>query len=124
MANQESVISITIPAGGDLSASQYRFVQVASDGQCDIVAGAGLDATGVLQNAPDAAGKASEIAIAGRVKVVAGGTVASGALVQSDASGDALLATTGDFVLGQCLIGGAVGEVIEVLLNVSHNISL
>lgn len=124
MANEEQVVSITIEAGADLSSDQYKFVQVASDGQVDVVAGAGLDATGVLQNAPDAAGLGAQVAIAGRVKVIAGGTVASGALVQSTAAGLALTAATGDFVLGQCLQGGAINEVIEVLLNVSHNISL
>lgn len=120
MSAMEQVQSITLEAGADLSAGQFKFVLVASDGQVDLVASAGGDADGVLLNDPDAAGKAATVAYAGRVKVVAGGTVAAGAKVQSDASGDAITAASGDHVLGKCLVGGADGELIEVLLGSNH----
>lgn len=120
MAAQEQVQSITLEAGGDLSAGQFRFVVVAADGQVDLVSSAGGDADGVLQNDPSAAGRAAEVAYAGRVKVVAGGTVAAGDKVQSDASGEAITAAMGDHVLGKCLVGGDAGELIEVLLISKH----
>lgn len=120
MSAMNQVQSITLEAGADLSAGQFRFVLVAADGQVDLVASAGGTATGVLLNDPDAAGKAATVAYAGVVKVVAGGTVASGAKVQSDASGEAILAATGDHVLGQCLKGGVDGDLIEVLLVSQH----
>lgn len=120
MATQASLTCITREAGADLSAKQYRFVEIAADGQVDAVSSAGGNAIGVLQNDPSAAGRAATIAVAGIVKVVAGGTVAAGARVQADAAGDAITAATGDYVLGTALTGGADGELIEVLLQSNH----
>lgn len=122
MSVMEAVRAITMEAAGDLSAAgQFRFVaKNTTDNQVAVVASAGTAAMGVLLNKPDAAGRDAEVAFAGRVKVVAGGTVTAGDLVQSDGSGDAITASTGDFVLGTCLVGGADGELIEVLLGSNH----
>lgn len=118
MSAMEQVQSITLEAGADLSAGQFRFVLVAADGQVDLVSAAGGDSDGVLLNDPDAAGKAATVAYAGRVKVVIGvGGLVAGNKVQSDASGEAILAASGDHVLGKCLVGGAAGELGEVLLS-------
>jgi hypothetical protein len=117
MARMEQVQSITMEAGGDLSAAQFTFVEVAADGQVDQVSSAGGNAIGVLLNDPDAAGKAATVAYAGRVKVVIGtGDIVTGDVVQSDGSGAAIAATTADQVLGRCLVGGSAGELCEVLL--------
>ena len=120
MAVEESVVSITIEAGADLSAGQYKFVTVAADGQVDLTASAGGAAIGVLQNAPDAAGVPATVAIAGRVKVTAGGSVSAGDKVQSDASGDALTALTGDTVLGYALQDADDGDVFAIALISQH----
>jgi hypothetical protein len=120
MATYESKLCITVEAGADLSADQFKFVQVASDEQVDVVSSAGGDAIGVLQNDPAAAGRAAAVCYAGVTKVIAGATVAAGAKVQSDASGLAITAATGDAVLGVALKGGAANEVIEVLLVSKH----
>lgn len=122
MATQSNLICETFEAGGDLSAGQFRFVVPASDGQVDIVASAGGDAIGVLQNDPDAAGKAATVAIFGRVKVVIGtGGLTAGAKVKSDASGGAITAsTTGHHVLGTCVVGGAAGALAEIILGARH----
>jgi len=120
MAREESLISVSLEAGADLSAGQYKFVLVAADGQVDIVGSAGGDADGILQNDPAAAGRAATIGVLGISKVLLGGTVAAGAKVQSDGSGRAITAATGDHVLGKCLVGGAVGEIGEVLLVSKH----
>jgi len=121
MAKQEALTNITLEAGGDLSAGQYRFVNVAADGQVDLVASAGTDAIGVLQNDPDAAGVAATVAIMGVSKVVIGtGGLTAGNRVQSDASGEAIAAATGDVVLGRAITGGAAGELASVLLISTH----
>lgn len=120
MARIESVQSISLPAAGNLAAKQYTFMVVDANGRIDQVAGAGADADGVLLDKPAAIDRPAEMAYAGRVKVVAGGTVAMGAKVQSDASGAAILAAGSDHVLGKCLVGGDVGELIEVLLISKH----
>lgn len=116
MATTNNQTCISLEAGQDLSAKQFFFVTVASDGQVDPT-GDGAMATGVLQNDPAAAGRAAEIAIAGVTKVSAGGTVAAGAAVASDAAGEAVTAATGDIILGTALTGGADGAVIEILFN-------
>lgn len=120
MALESNVQSVTLEAGQDLSTKQYHFVVVASDGQVDAVAAAGGDADGVLQNAPDAAGRAAAVAYAGVTKVYAGGTVTRGEKVQSDNAGKALTAASGDHVLGKALTSGGSGEVISVLLVSKH----
>lgn len=120
MATYESKLCITVEAGADLSADQFKFVQVAADEQVDVVSSAGGDAIGVLQNDPAAAGRAATVCYAGVTKVIAGATVAAGAKIQSDASGQAITAATGDAVLGVALKGGAANEVIEVLLVSKH----
>jgi len=111
--NQETV---TLQAGGDLSANQFRFVTMASDGQVD-VSTAGADAIGVLLNDPSAQGRAAEVAVSGITRVEAGGSVPAGSLVTSDADGKAVVATTGDAVLGIATISTADGEVASIVFN-------
>lgn len=114
MATQENMLCVSLEAGQDLSTKQFYFVSVASDGQIDPT-GAGLMAQGVLQDAPAAAGRAALVAVAGKVKVVCGGTVTRGGAVMSNASGQALTATSTNIILGTALETGATGRIIEIL---------
>jgi len=114
MATQDKPYCITLEAGQDLSAKQFFFVSVASDGQVDPT-GDGALADGVLQNKPAAAGRAAEVAIGGKVKVQCGGTVTRGGAVASDASGNAVNAASGDIILGTALETGASGRIIEMI---------
>ena len=116
MAVTNNQTCVTLEAGADLSAKQYYFVSLASDGQVDAT-GDGLMATGVLQNDPAAAGRAAEVAIAGLTKGTAGGTVAGGAAVASDANGAGVTAATGDIILGTAVAGGAAGDVISIIFH-------
>lgn len=113
---------LTFRAAADLSASQYRYVALDTAGRVALVASAGGFAIGVLQNKPaalDAA--ASVVTVAGvKAKVVAGDTVTAGDILQSDDEGRAITASTGDFVTGKAVTGGAVGELIETILFQSH----
>lgn len=121
MATVENYQAVTIEAGGDLSAKQYRFGLVASDGQIDAVSSAGGDADGIIMGKPDAAGKATEVAISGIAKVVVGtGGITAGQKVQSDANGEAIVAASGDHVLGKALATGAAGAVVPILLVSKH----
>lgn len=56
-------------------------------------------ANGVLQNNPDAAGKAATVAILGVTRVVAGAAFEEGVLLGSNASGKAVTATSGEYIL-------------------------
>ena len=102
MAFEESVESITREAAADLSAKQYFFMSIDSNGRINST-GAGLQADGVLQNDPAALGRAGTLGFDGVSKVVAAAAIAKGALVASDASGKAVTAATGNRVLGIAL---------------------
>lgn len=116
MAQSEKLCCITRPAGADLSAAQYRFVELTSAGKVTQCNAQGELALGVLQNDPDADTRAAEVAIGGVTKVTLGATVAANAKVMTDTTGRAITATATNHVLGLCIKGGAVGEVGEVLL--------
>lgn len=116
MAFEQNLTSISLPASGDLSSSQFFFGQVNSSGQV-AVAAAHAAADGVIQNKPTAAGQAVQLAVFGVSKVVvgAGGTVTQGDAVAADSAGKAITATTGDYILGRALQTGAAGSTIAVL---------
>lgn len=115
MAYESNLNCVSLEAGQDLSAKQYYFVTVASDGQVDPT-GDGLEADGVLQDTPSAAGQAAQVAISGITKVACGGTVTKGGDVGSDSAGKAVDAATGDYILGVALETGASGSIIAMLL--------
>lgn len=103
-------------AAADLSAKQFTFVNVDSNGAVAANTTEGEVVAGVLQDAPDAAGKTASPAYAGITKVVLGATVAAGADVMSDTSGRAIAATTGKFIRGKLLEGGDADEIGTLLL--------
>lgn len=99
-----------------LITKQYYIVKQDTDGTM-ILAAAGTDKiVGVLQNKP-AIGAAALVRFVGTTKVIAGGTIAVGAFVTSDASGKAVSTTSAsDYVLGKYLGAAAAsaGDIIEV----------
>lgn len=114
-------IGSTIPgveASADLSADQFKLVIIDSNGQAAL-AGAGVAVDGVLQNKPSAQGQAATVWGVGSVsKVVAGAAVAAGAAVTPDASGLAVTAASGDYILGRALEAAtASGDLIAVWIN-------
>jgi len=115
MAYEEKVETISIEAGSDLSTKQYLFVDVASDGQIDVVATKGAKAVGILLDKPAAAGRPGCVAIGGVSKVECGGTIAAGAEVISDDDGGALAKdAVSQFVMGTALTGGGAGDIIAI----------
>lgn len=117
MAVAEGLKSISMTAGS--AVRLYRFVAVASDGKLDEVGVAQARADGVAIQA--AAADLDTMAMAlmqGRAKVTLGATVTPGQLIASDNQGRAIVSVDadGNFLLGVCLIGGASGEVGEILL--------
>jgi hypothetical protein len=122
MAVQENYQSISLPAAGDLSsAGIYRWGLVNSSGQVAVVASAGGDADGIIQNSPAAAGRATELAFSGVAKTYVGtGGVTAGDKVQSDANGASITAASGDHVLGKALATGAADAIVPVLMVSKH----
>ena len=122
MSFEQDVKSISLLANGDQSGNQNRFVKNAAAGfALNTVAGG--PCTGVLLDKPTA-GKVGAVAYAGVVKVVAGAAVAVGANVQSDTTGRAITAATGDYSLGEALeAASAAGEIIAVLLGANAQVN-
>jgi|SRR6056297_413009 len=114
MAYKNSQTSVTLEAGADLSANQFHFVTMDSDGQLSVSTD-GAASVGVLLNDPSAAGRAAEVCIGGMTRVEAGGTVAAGDFVASNSTGEAIEAASGDVILGTAVTGGADGEVISII---------
>jgi len=116
MAYEECIKTISRPASGDLSSNQFYFVDINASGQV-ATAGDGADAVGVLQNDPDTAGHAANVAINGVSRVSAGAGVSQGDDVASDTNGQAVTAASGDVVLGKALeAASGSGSIIPVLL--------
>jgi hypothetical protein len=117
----------------DLSANQFHFVTLGSDGFLDI-AGAGVRAIGVQQDTPLGTATAtvrSEVRYGGISKVVAGGSFNVGDLLTSDSTGRAVKYTgatvftgtpyvvSGSQVLGIALQAGTTGVTSTILFSPS-----
>lgn len=120
-ATDESVVCITLPAGGALTtAAQFCYCEMSTTGQITI-ANADTDITiGVIYGGlpAAAAGDPVSVAISGKVKVKNGATLANaGILVAPDANGKNQAAVTGDRTAGVlCTAGAALNELTEVIL--------
>jgi len=121
MATEQAGIDITLKASTDLSSYQYYLVELTNDrtvGICDAVTDVIL---GILQNKPAAANRPAKVRVAGTSKVVAGAAVTQGALLTTNASGQAVTATSGTdttkYVIGIALEdASAAGDIIEMLI--------
>ncbi len=121
MAFEQNLHTFTRPANADLSAAQYKLVKLANSSgvaRAALVAAATDDAVGVLQNAPDAAGREATIAFGGVSKVMAGAAITAGASLTADASGRVVATSQAtDVIVGKALeSAGAAGDIIPVLL--------
>ncbi|RJQ04428.1 MAG: hypothetical protein C4551_10770 [Bacillota bacterium] len=114
MAHEIPVENVTLIAGADLSASQYLAVKINASGQA-ILAGAGENAVGILQNKP-ASGQAAEVMALGISKVVYGATVTAGQNLAADAAGKLVPASGDNAVIGVALEGGSADEIRSALL--------
>jgi hypothetical protein len=116
MAFETPILDTTVLAAADLSSSQFCGVVINSSGQAALPA-AGANIAGVVQNKPTS-GTAVELRVEGITKMKTGGTVAPGAYVKVDTSGQAVTAASGDKIVGICLSTASVasGNLATVLL--------
>lgn len=120
MATQQNAAynTITLPAGADLTGSQFKFVKISSGAV--VLGAAGNDCVGVLLNKPNT-GEAAEVQTGGVAKVQADVALATtGTKVMCSADGQAAVATSTNHVLGRTITtAAAAGELVEVLLTSS-----
>lgn len=102
-------------AGADLTGKENTFVKLdtANEGKV-LSAGAGEEPEGLLKTKSATADKHVEVAVTGFSLVVAGGPVAVGDYVKSDANGKAVTAVSTDLGVAQAVTGGVVDTLIEV----------
>lgn len=120
----ESGPSLKIPgltAGADLSAAQYKFVEMASATTVTVCNAATDRPIGVLQNAP-ASGDAAEVLAFGISKVSGDADLAVGDLIGTSADGQADAKTPGtdttEYVVGRVLRENtAAGGLITAAIN-------
>ena len=113
-------LKITLEAGADLSAAQYKFVKISS-GKAILCAAATDAPIGVLQNSPVSGGEAS-IVVAGGTKLVAGAAIAAGVVIGTSSTGkaDAKVAGTDttEYAVGTVILGsGADADILTAVIN-------
>lgn len=111
------------PAGADFTGTNVLWSAVALNSSGALVRpSAGADIYGVIQSkGPQggAIGTNITVVLAGSgaiTKIICGGTVATGARVAVNASGQATTATTGQVSIGVARNGGSSGDFAEVVL--------
>lgn len=114
MATEGNQIRETFIAGADLTTKQYTFVIETAAGERTVnTPAAGAKVDGVLLNDPRL-GTAAAVAVFGRCKVKAGGTIAVGAEVATDANGLAVTAATTAIRLGKATEAAVAGQIITI----------
>lgn len=132
MAYEESLRSITLNADSSLAVytgvpgqpgsadpnggKQYHFVKVTGAHTVGVADADDTVVMGVLQNKPQYTGNAATVAIRGVSKVVAGKSIAAGAVVYSDANGKATDSAAGG--------GNKVGIALSAVSNANEILSV
>lgn len=118
MASFTPGYAIGLEAAADLSGVQYHIVRVVSTNAVNVASqNSVMRAVGVLQDTPNAAGRAARVAVDGETKVVAGASFAAGVPLSHNSSGRAIAATSGLCVVGYSLeVAAADGDLVRMLL--------
>lgn len=122
MAYEHGVLDITFEADADLSSHQFKFMKWSGDNQVAVCAAATDVPIGVLQNAPDAAGKAAVVRLLGVSKVNSDAALSIGDLIGTSADGQADAKTPGtdttNYVVGRVIKAStAAGGYASALIN-------
>lgn len=103
MASDVIIAPVSHPASADLSAYQFRFMRINSDGQLALPH-VGSYADTVLQDKPKAQAQPGLCCGPGSItKIYVATTISAGDFVTTDATGKAILCATGDVILGRAL---------------------
>lgn len=116
MATEKLLSSDVVAATADLRTAQYKLITLGG-----ALAGAGVVAF-PLQDKPNI-GQNGTIGLAGISKVVYGATITAGQKLASNGSGIAIVATTGQTVVGIARSGGATGDVGSMFITASGGIA-
>lgn len=115
------VPDVTLDAGADLSADQFKFVKMSGDNTVILCAAATDLPIGVLQNDP-LLGQSAQVRLMGVTKLEGDAALVAGNQIGTSADGQADVKIPGtditEFICGQVLDGvGAAGELATVAIN-------
>ena len=119
MAVTRRVCSVSYPAQGDLSGSQFCIVAMTAEGRIVVNEGMATANLGILLNKPTATGQAARVAIDGSVvKMIASAAINENAFVAAQVGGHGSATTTSNqYYVGRALSAAAgTGELFEVLV--------
>jgi hypothetical protein len=108
--SKAGAVDLSLIASGDLSSSQYRFVQLSADNTVVICTGITDVPVGVLQNKPTS-GQAATVRCAGISKLECGASLSAGDIVATATDAQAQVAVSTQHVAGQIIEGAAADEV-------------
>lgn len=108
MAYEIPGFKLTLEAGADLSAAQYKFVTLNGSGQVVVCSAVTDNPIGILQDKPAAAGRAAEIMVSGVSKVDSDAALTVNSMVGPSADGQAAA-----YVHGTDTTKYIVGRVLE-----------
>ena len=120
MSNQNEGNNRTFKAAADYSAKKYYIMKVSASNVVTLASAATDALVGILMNEPESGANADVKmrSAAGTGRVIAGGTVAVGALVTTDSAGKAIATTTdGDEVLGRAMEAAVSGDIFEISMS-------
>lgn len=116
-------VKVTLVAAADLSAKQYHFVKLDTNGKAAAIAAITDVPIGVLQNAP-LAGQEAEVLVSGGTKLVASEAITLPAFLSVSSAGKAdkvAVTDTTQYVVAQALTAaGADAEVFTAVVNCSN----
>jgi hypothetical protein len=113
MANP--VLTKAFVAGGAIAAN--TIVKFGADDDTVVIATAAADLSiGVAENITAASGERVDVIQQGIADVKAGGSIARGAMVTANASGQAVAAASTNRTIGIALASAASGDIIPVLI--------
>lgn len=121
MATEHGILDYSLPAAGDLSNRQFYPVQLTTAGRVNTIATTLTRALGVLQDDPDAAGRACAVRVLGVSKMIVDGSGAPiypNYMLGVNASGIGVFTTTANQeVVAMALEQStAAGDIISVLV--------
>ncbi len=126
--SQKPILTESFKASGDLSAKQFHWVKMTANPREVIICNGTTDKPiGVLQNKPDATGKAAEVMVIGRTKVSSdvalseGDSIGTSADGQTDIKTETTAGDTTQYVTGTIIAAsGAAGEMAEAIINCAN----
>lgn len=117
-------LRITLVAGADLSAKQYHFVKINTDGLAVLCDAATDKPIGVLQNNPKS-GQEGSVVVVGGTKIVASASLDEGTLIGTTNASKAGAKTPGtdttNYVVGTVILAaGADNQIATAVVNCAN----